>query len=47
MSAGASMMVLATVLALGALGLLIFAAVESILNERTKGRSIWQSSGWG
>jgi hypothetical protein len=40
-------MVLATVLALAALGLPIFAAVKSILNERTKGRSIWQSSGWG
>jgi Domain of unknown function (DUF6766) len=47
MSAGAWMMVLATVLALGALALLIFATVKSILNERTKGRSIWREFGLG
>ena len=37
MSAGAQMMVLATVLALGVLALLIFTTVKSIINERTKG----------
>ena len=47
MSAGAWMMVLATALAIGALGLLIFATVKSILNERTKGRSIWREFGLG
>jgi hypothetical protein len=47
MSAGAWMMVLATVLAIGALGLLMFSTVKSILNERTKGRSIWREFGLG
>jgi hypothetical protein len=41
------MMALATVLALGALGLLMFATVKSILNERTRGRSIWREFGLG
>jgi hypothetical protein len=41
------MMGLATVLALGALGLLIFATVRSIVNERTPGRSIWREFGLG
>jgi VIT1/CCC1 family predicted Fe2+/Mn2+ transporter len=43
------MMVLATVLALGVLALLIFTTVKSIINERTKGRSIWREfgRGWG
>jgi hypothetical protein len=41
------MMLLATMLALGALGLLIFATVKSVLNERTKGRSIWREFGLG
>jgi hypothetical protein len=47
MSAGAWMMTLATVLAVGALGLLIFAMVRSIHNERTRGRSIWREFGLG
>jgi hypothetical protein len=47
MSAGAWMMALATLLAVGALGLLIFATVKSIFNERTAGRSIWREFGLG
>jgi uncharacterized membrane protein len=41
------MMVLATVLAMGALGLLIFATIRSILNGRTRGRSVWREFGLG
>jgi uncharacterized membrane protein len=47
MSAGAWLMVLATVLAIGALGLLIFATIKSILNQRTRGRSVWREFGLG
>jgi hypothetical protein len=41
------MMVLATALAMGALALLIFATVKSILNQRTRGRSVWREFGLG
>jgi hypothetical protein len=47
MSPGAWMMALATVLAVGALLVLIAATVRSIHNERTKGRSIWREFGLG
>ena len=47
MTAGAWMMAVATVLALGALALLIFATVKTILNERSGERSIWREFGLG
>ncbi len=47
MAAGAWMMAVATVLALGALALLMFATVKSILNERSGERSIWREFGLG
>jgi len=46
-SDGAWMMVVATVLALGALLFVIYATVKSIRNERTKGRGIWREFGLG
>ena len=47
MSAGAWMMVLALVVALGGLLLVVFALVRSIRNERTAGRSVWREFGLG
>jgi hypothetical protein len=47
MSSGAWMMALATVLAAGALLLLIVALARTIRNERTKGRGIWREFGLG
>jgi hypothetical protein len=47
MSAGAWMMVLATVLAIGSLGVVIFSLVRSIMIERTRGRSVWREFGLG
>jgi len=47
MSAGAWMMVIAIAITLGTLGLLMFAMVRSIRNERTAGRGIWREFGLG
>ena len=47
MSAGAWMMVIAIAITLGTLGLLMFAMVRSIRNERTAGRSVWREFGLG
>lgn len=47
MSGGAWMMVVAIAIALGTLGLLMFAMVRSIRNERTAGRGIWREFGLG
>ena len=47
MSSGAWMMVLASALALGALGFVIWSLVRSIVTQRSKGRSLWRSSGSG
>src|SRR4051812_35312223 len=47
MSAGAWMMALATVLALGALLVVIYSLVRSIMVERTRGRSVWREFGLG
>jgi hypothetical protein len=47
MSAGAWAMVAAIVIALGALGFVIFTLVRSIQNERRAGRSIWKDFGLG
>ena len=47
MSAGAWMMVLATVLALGALLFVIWSLVRSIMTQRTDGRSVWKEFGLG
>ena len=47
MSPGAWMMLLALVLALGSLGVVVYALVRSILNERTGARSLWREFGLG
>jgi hypothetical protein len=47
MDAGAWMMALATLLALGSLGWLIAALVRSVANERTGERSVWREFGLG
>jgi hypothetical protein len=47
MSVGAWMMLVATVLALGALAFLVFSMVRSIMDERVRGRSIWKDFGLG
>ncbi len=47
MNAGAWMMVLALVIALGSPLLVVFALVRSISNERTAGRSVWREFGPG
>src|SRR5215207_11197956 len=47
MTAGAWMMAVATVLALGSLAFLILVTVKSILDERTGERSIWREFGLG
>jgi purine-cytosine permease-like protein len=47
MSTGAWMMVVTMVLAVGTLGILMFALVRSIHNERTAGRSVWREFGLG
>jgi hypothetical protein len=47
MSVGAWMMLVAMVLALGALAFLVFSMVRSIMDERVRGRSIWKDFGLG
>jgi MFS family permease len=47
MSAGAWLMVVCSVLAIGGLGVVVFALVRSILNERTGERSVWREFGLG
>ncbi len=47
MSAGALMMVLATVLAVASLLYLLFSLVRSIRNERSRRRSVWREFGLG
>jgi hypothetical protein len=47
MTAGAWMMLLATVIALCALLVVVFALVRSIRNEHTAGRSLWREFGLG
>ena len=47
MGAGALMMAVATVLALGALALVLYSTAKSIKNERSRGRSIWREFGLG
>ena len=47
MSSGAWMMVLASALALGALGFVIWSLVRSIVTQRSKGRSLWREFGLG
>jgi hypothetical protein len=47
MSAGAWMMAVAIALAIGALLFLIYSTVKSIVNERTRGRSVWREFGLG
>jgi hypothetical protein len=47
MSAGAWMMVIATVLAVGALLFVIYSTIRSIMVERTRHRSIWREFGLG
>jgi Domain of unknown function (DUF6766) len=47
MSPGAWMMLLALVLALGSLGVVVYALVRSILNERTGARTLWREFGLG
>jgi hypothetical protein len=46
-SPGAWMMLLATVIALGALLVVMFALVRSIRNEHQEGRSLWREFGLG
>ncbi len=41
------MMLVVVVIAVATLGLLLFATVRSIRNERTKGRSVWREFGLG
>jgi hypothetical protein len=47
MSPGAWMMLLALTIALGSLGVVVYALVRSIGNERTGERSIWREFGLG
>jgi hypothetical protein len=47
MSAGAWLMVLALVIALGGLALVVFALVRSIHNESTAAQGVWQEFGFG
>lgn len=47
MSTGAWMMVAASVLGLGALLFVLYAAVKSIINERSGDRSVWREFGLG
>ena len=47
MSSGAWMMLIATVLALAALLVVVFALVRSVRNEHTPGRSVWREFGLG
>ena len=47
MSPGAWMMLIATVLALAALLVVVFALVRSVRNEHTPGRSVWREFGLG
>jgi hypothetical protein len=47
MSAGAWMMLVAIVLALGSLAFLVFSTIRSIANERQAGRSIWKDFSLG
>jgi hypothetical protein len=47
MTAGAWMMVVATVFAVGTLLLLIYTTVKSISDHRTPGRSVWREFGLG
>jgi len=47
MSAGAWMMLLSIVLAIGALAVVVMSLVRSIQNEKTKGRSLWREFGLG
>ena len=45
MSAGAWMLILASVLAFGALAFLLWSLIRSIQDERTAGRSLWREFG--
>jgi hypothetical protein len=47
MSAGALMMGLAILIALGSLGFLVFSTIRSIRNERSAHRSVWREFGLG
>ena len=47
MSSGAWLMVVATVLALGALLFVIWSLIRSIINERSGERSVWREFGLG
>lgn len=47
MGPGAWMMVGALALALGALGVVVFSLVRSIMNERTRRQSVWREFGLG
>jgi hypothetical protein len=47
MGAGAVMMGLAILIALGSLGFLVFSAIRSIRNERSPHRSVWREFGLG
>ena len=47
MSAGAWMMVVVVAIGVATLGLLLFATVRSIRNERSPGRSVWREFGLG
>src|SRR4051794_32182376 len=47
MSAGAWMMLLATLLALGALGFVMWSLIRSIITERSGERSVWREFGLG
>ena len=47
MSGGASMMVVAILLAFGSLTYLLYSLVKSIRNERTSKRSVWREFGLG
>ena len=47
MDAGAWLMVAGFVMALGGLGLVVFALVRSIQTERSTGRSVWREFGLG
>ena len=47
MSAGALLMVVATILALGSLLFIVWSLVRSIVNERSGERSVWREFGLG
>jgi hypothetical protein len=47
MSSGAWMLLVATLVALGSLGFLVFSTARSIVVERVPGRSIWKDFGLG